>query len=50
MQSQIKRNDGAQLDNYPVNTKLFRLDLSNNPEMNIDDVLAIQESLLRNKQ
>ena len=26
------------------------MDINNNPEMNIDDVIAIQDSLIRNKQ
>jgi hypothetical protein len=26
------------------------LDLENNPDMNIDDVIAIQDQLLKNKQ
>jgi hypothetical protein len=28
----------------------FRLDIDNNPEMSLDDVIAIQDALLRNKQ
>lgn len=32
------------------NSTLILLDIDNNPEMNIDDALAIQDALLRNKQ
>ena len=29
---------------------LWRLDIENNPDMDLDDVLAIQERLMQNKQ
>lgn len=33
-----------------INQTLINLDIDNNPEMNIEDVIAIQDSLLKNKQ
>lgn len=32
------------------NSTIIQLDLENNTDMNIDDVLAIQDALIKNKQ
>ena len=33
-----------------VNTTIILLDIENNPEMNLEDVIAIQDQLVKNKQ
>jgi hypothetical protein len=50
LQSQTARDDGAQFRPHSVKPTLFRLDISNNADMNIEDVIVIQDSLIKNKQ
>ena len=50
MQSSAALNGRTQLHFNPVPVPPFSLDIGNNPEMNIEDVTAIQNALLRNKQ
>lgn len=32
------------------NSTIILLDIDNNPEMSIDDIIAIQDALIKNKQ
>lgn len=50
MQSSASRNDVTKQHFDLVLSSLPSMDVDNNPEMNIDDVVVIQDSLLKNKQ
>jgi hypothetical protein len=50
MQPSPAGHGGTQLHSHPVIFFRLSLDIGNNPEMNIEDVTAIQNALLRNKQ
>lgn len=50
MQPSASRNDVTKQHFDLVLSSLPSMDVDNNPEMNIDDVVVIQDSLLKNKQ
>lgn len=46
----VERVDVSEYNNYIVSVDLFRLDVENNPNMALEDVIFIQDQLIKNKQ